>query len=257
MRILGKLFRGVGMQEAGSDPPANNPASQGRSNGRQGQADPAAAVEQRGGTDQALPDVPTSDALYLQQQVLQAARLYLLQQQHTEGAKGLAGSGPDKQQQLLQAPLAMAMVSPSSFTAQQLQLLQQSGLLASQPLQGLLQQQHQALALQQLQEFYKKQQEQLQMQLLQQQQQQQQLAASKSHKDVAGQHLAFQQQLLQQQQLLALQRQGLLGLASAQPSLSIQAIQQGTIPMLDFSLTILNRVSMQSSPCAKVTCVYP
>uniref|UniRef100_UPI00358DE635 forkhead box protein P2-like isoform X1 n=2 Tax=Myxine glutinosa TaxID=7769 RepID=UPI00358DE635 len=182
------MSRGVGMQEAGSDPPANNPASQGRSNGRQGQADPAAGIEQRGATDQALPDVPTSDALYLQQQlqVLQAARLYLLQQQHTEGAKGLAGSGPDKQQQqLLQAPLAMAMVSPSSFTAQQLQLLQQSGLLASQPLQGLLQQQHQALALQQLQEFYKKQQEQLQMQLLQQQQQQQQLAASKSHKDVS------------------------------------------------------------------------
>ncbi|XP_069904268.1 forkhead box protein P4-like isoform X1 [Oryctolagus cuniculus] len=99
---------------------------------------------------------------FQQQQALQVARQFLLQQ-----ASGLSSPGNNDSKQsasAMQVPVSVAMMSPQMLTPQQVQQI-----LSPPQLQALLQQQ-QALMLQQLQEYYKKQQEQLHLQLLTQQQ---------------------------------------------------------------------------------------
>ncbi|XP_078098099.1 forkhead box protein P4 isoform X1 [Mustelus asterias] len=176
-------------------------------------------------------EVSPVELLHLQQQqvqALQAARQLLLHQ-----ATGLnSPSANDKQQQTVQVPVSVAMMSPQVITPQQMQQI-----LSPPQLQALLQQQ-QAVMLQQLQEYYKKQQEQLHLQLLtQQQQQQQQQQAIKQSKEqqLGNKQLAFQQQFLQMQQLqqqhlLNLQRQGLVTLQPGQPTVPLQTLAQAMCP---------------------------
>ncbi|XP_068170920.1 forkhead box protein P4 isoform X1 [Antennarius striatus] len=170
-------------------------------------------------------EISPVDLLHLQQQqALQAARQFLLQQ-----APGLNSPVSNEvKQSPVQVPVSMAMMSPQMITPQQMQQI-----LSPPQLQALLQQQ-QALMLQQLQEYYKKQQEQLHLQLLTQQQQQQQQQAGKqaAKEQLGNKQLAFQQQLIQMQQLqqqhiLNLQRQGLVPL---QPTATMQSLQQAMCP---------------------------
>ncbi|XP_040329389.1 forkhead box protein P4 isoform X9 [Herpailurus yagouaroundi] len=157
---------------------------------------------------------------FQQQQALQVARQFLLQQ-----ASGLSSPGSnDSKQSAVQVPVSVAMMSPQMLTPQQMQQI-----LSPPQLQALLQQQ-QALMLQQLQEYYKKQQEQLHLQLLTQQQ-----AGKQQPKEALGnKQLAFQQQLLQMQQLqqqhlLNLQRQGLVSLQPSQASGPLQTLPQAAV----------------------------
>ncbi|XP_055245574.1 forkhead box protein P4 isoform X7 [Gorilla gorilla gorilla] len=158
---------------------------------------------------------------FQQQQALQVARQFLLQQ-----ASGLSSPGNNDSKQsasAVQVPVSVAMMSPQMLTPQQMQQI-----LSPPQLQALLQQQ-QALMLQQLQEYYKKQQEQLHLQLLTQQQ-----AGKPQPKEALGnKQLAFQQQLLQMQQLqqqhlLNLQRQGLVSLQPNQASGPLQTLPQAS-----------------------------
>ncbi|XP_058410399.1 forkhead box protein P4 isoform X4 [Diceros bicornis minor] len=148
---------------------------------------------------------------FQQQQALQVARQFLLQQ-----ASGLSSPGNNDSKQ---SASAVQMLTP-----QQMQQI-----LSPPQLQALLQQQ-QALMLQQLQEYYKKQQEQLHLQLLTQQQ-----AGKQQPKEALGnKQLAFQQQLLQMQQLqqqhlLNLQRQGLVSLQPSQASGPLQTLPQAAV----------------------------
>ncbi|XP_051710701.2 forkhead box protein P4 isoform X2 [Oryctolagus cuniculus] len=160
---------------------------------------------------------------FQQQQALQVARQFLLQQ-----ASGLSSPGNNDSKQsasAMQVPVSVAMMSPQMLTPQQVQQI-----LSPPQLQALLQQQ-QALMLQQLQEYYKKQQEQLHLQLLTQQQ-----AGKQQPKEALGnKQLAFQQQLLQMQQLqqqhlLNLQRQGLVSLQPSQASGPLQTLPQAVCP---------------------------
>ncbi|XP_044926950.1 forkhead box protein P4 isoform X2 [Mustela nigripes] len=160
---------------------------------------------------------------FQQQQALQVARQFLLQQ-----ASGLSSPGNNDSKQSassVQVPVSVAMMSPQMLTPQQMQQI-----LSPPQLQALLQQQ-QALMLQQLQEYYKKQQEQLHLQLLTQQQ-----AGKQQPKEALGnKQLAFQQQLLQMQQLqqqhlLNLQRQGLVSLQPGQASGPLQTLPQAVCP---------------------------
>uniref|UniRef100_A0A4W2HBL8 Forkhead box P4 n=1 Tax=Bos indicus x Bos taurus TaxID=30522 RepID=A0A4W2HBL8_BOBOX len=160
---------------------------------------------------------------FQQQQALQVARQFLLQQ-----ASGLSSPGNNDSKQsasAVQVPVSVAMMSPQMLTPQQMQQI-----LSPPQLQALLQQQ-QALMIQQLQEYYKKQQEQLHLQLLTQQQ-----AGKQQPKEALGnKQLAFQQQLLQMQQLqqqhlLNLQRQGLVSLQPSQASGPLQTLPQGECP---------------------------
>ncbi|XP_033072992.1 forkhead box protein P4 isoform X3 [Trachypithecus francoisi] len=159
---------------------------------------------------------------FQQQQALQVARQFLLQQ-----ASGLSSPGNNDSKQsasAVQVPVSVAMMSPQMLTPQQMQQI-----LSPPQLQALLQQQ-QALMLQQLQEYYKKQQEQLHLQLLTQQQ-----AGKPQPKEALGnKQLAFQQQLLQMQQLqqqhlLNLQRQGLVSLQPNQASGPLQTLPQAAV----------------------------
>uniref|UniRef100_A0A671S2P0 Forkhead box protein P4-like n=1 Tax=Sinocyclocheilus anshuiensis TaxID=1608454 RepID=A0A671S2P0_9TELE len=168
-------------------------------------------------------EISPLDLLHLQQQqALQAARQFILQQ-----ATGLnSPSSNEVKQSPVQVPVSMAMMTPQMITPQQMQQI-----LSPPQLQALLQQQ-QALMLQQLQEYYKKQQEQLHLQLLTQQQQ-----AGKQAKEqqLGNKQLAFQQQLiqmqhLQQQHILNLQRQGLVNLQPGQGAVPIQSLQQAMCP---------------------------
>ncbi|XP_074093012.1 forkhead box protein P4 isoform X2 [Macrotis lagotis] len=158
---------------------------------------------------------------FQQQQALQVARQFLLQQ-----ASGLSSPGnSDNKQSAVQVPVSVAMMSPQMITPQQMQQI-----LSPPQLQALLQQQ-QAIMLQQLQEYYKKQQEQLHLQLLTQQQ-----AGKQQPKEALGnKQLAFQQQLLQMQQLqqqhlLNLQRQGLVSLQPSQATGPLQTLPQAVCP---------------------------
>ncbi|XP_062042064.1 forkhead box protein P4 isoform X1 [Lepus europaeus] len=160
---------------------------------------------------------------FQQQQALQVARQFLLQQ-----ASGLSSPGNNDSKQsasAMQVPVSVAMMSPQMLTPQQVQQI-----LSPPQLQALLQQQ-QALMLQQLQEYYKKQQEQLHLQLLTQQQ-----AGKQQPKEALGnKQLAFQQQLLQMQQLqqqhlLNLQRQGLVSLQPSPASGPLQTLPQAVCP---------------------------
>ncbi|KAJ1068413.1 hypothetical protein K5549_005109 [Capra hircus] len=160
---------------------------------------------------------------FQQQQALQVARQFLLQQ-----ASGLSSPGNNDSKQsasAVQVPVSVAMMSSQMLTPQQMQQI-----LSPPQLQALLQQQ-QALMIQQLQEYYKKQQEQLHLQLLTQQQ-----AGKQQPKEALGnKQLAFQQQLLQMQQLqqqhlLNLQRQGLVSLQPSQASGPLQTLPQAVCP---------------------------
>nr|XP_023994922.1 forkhead box protein P4-like [Salvelinus alpinus] len=168
-------------------------------------------------------EISPVDLLHLQQQqALQAARQFLLQQ-----ASGLnSPSSNEVKQSPVQVPVSMAMLTPQMISPQQMQQI-----LSPAQLQALLQQQ-QALMLQQLQEYYKKQQEQLHLQLLTQQQQQQAGKQAAKEQQLGNKQLAFQQQLIQMQQLqqqhiLNLQRQGLVSL---QPTNPMQSLQQAMCP---------------------------
>ncbi|NWU93264.1 FOXP4 protein, partial [Upupa epops] len=203
---------------------------------------------------------------FQQQQALQVARQFLLQQ-----ATGLSSpSSNEGKQPAVQVPVSVAMMSPQMITPQQMQQI-----LSPPQLQALLQQQ-QAMMLQQLQEYYKKQQEQLHLQLLTQQQagkqQPKELSAlleapqgpaagiSCCHwlpgevrfplqgpeitcfdlsllcrQPLGNKQLAFQQQLLQMQQLqqqhlLNLQRQGLVSLPPGQGTVPLQTLPQAVCP---------------------------
>ncbi|NXO51430.1 FOXP4 protein, partial [Aramus guarauna] len=195
---------------------------------------------------------------FQQQQALQVARQFLLQQ-----ATGLSSpSSNEGKQPAVQVPVSVAMMSPQMITPQQMQQI-----LSPPQLQALLQQQ-QAIMLQQLQEYYKKQQEQLHLQLLTQQQagKQQpkevqcgQRRPCQSHawgqgcpvppgfgglglrlqlrrgRPLGNKQLAFQQQLLQMQQLqqqhlLNLQRQGLVSLPPGQGTVPLQTLPQAVCP---------------------------
>ncbi|XP_059393075.1 forkhead box protein P4-like isoform X3 [Carassius carassius] len=169
-------------------------------------------------------EISPVDLLHLQQQqALQAARQFILQQ-----ATGLnSPSSNEVKQSPVQVPVSMAMMTPQMITPQQMQQI-----LSPPQLQALLQQQ-QALMLQQLQEYYKKQQEQLHLQLLTQQQQAGKQA--KEQQQLGNKQLAFQQQLIQMQQLqqqhiLNLQRQGLVSLQPGQGAVPIQSLQQAMCP---------------------------
>ncbi|XP_031461681.1 forkhead box protein P4 isoform X1 [Phasianus colchicus] len=159
---------------------------------------------------------------FQQQQALQVARQFLLQQ-----AAGLSSpSSNEGKQPSVQVPVSVAMMSPQMITPQQMQQI-----LSPPQLQALLQQQ-QAIMLQQLQEYYKKQQEQLHLQLLTQQQ-----AGKQQPKEqpLGNKQLAFQQQLLQMQQLqqqhlLNLQRQGLVSLPPGQGTVPLQTLPQAVCP---------------------------
>ncbi|XP_074781464.1 forkhead box protein P4 isoform X3 [Athene noctua] len=157
---------------------------------------------------------------FQQQQALQVARQFLLQQ-----ATGLSSpSSNEGKQPAVQVPVSVAMMSPQMITPQQMQQI-----LSPPQLQALLQQQ-QAIMLQQ--EYYKKQQEQLHLQLLTQQQ-----AGKQQPKEqpLGNKQLAFQQQLLQMQQLqqqhlLNLQRQGLVSLPPGQGTVPLQTLPQAVCP---------------------------
>uniref|UniRef100_A0A8B9JYK4 Forkhead box P4 n=1 Tax=Astyanax mexicanus TaxID=7994 RepID=A0A8B9JYK4_ASTMX len=156
-------------------------------------------------------EISPVDLLHLQQQqALQAARQFLLQQ-----ATGLSSpSSNEVKQSPVQVPVSMAMMTPQMITPQQMQQI-----LSPPQLQALLQQQ-QALMLQQVtftQYIYPF------IQLLYVQQQ------------LGSKQLAFQQQLIQMQQLqqqhiLNLQRQGLVSLQPGQGAVPIQSLQQAMCP---------------------------
>uniref|UniRef100_A0A8C8DAR0 Forkhead box P4 n=1 Tax=Oryzias sinensis TaxID=183150 RepID=A0A8C8DAR0_9TELE len=138
-------------------------------------------------------EISPVDLLHLQQQqALQAARQFLLQQ-----ASGLNSPGSNEvKQSPVQVPVSMAMMSPQMITPQQMQQI-----LSPPQLQALLQQQ-QALMLQQVKHT------------------------------LCSKQLAFQQQLIQMQQLqqqhiLNLQRQGLVPM---QPTAAMQSLQQAMCP---------------------------
>uniref|UniRef100_I3KT41 Forkhead box P4 n=1 Tax=Oreochromis niloticus TaxID=8128 RepID=I3KT41_ORENI len=149
-------------------------------------------------------EISPVDLLHLQQQqALQAARQFLLQQ-----ASGLNSPGSNEvKQSPVQVPVSMAMMSPQMITPQQMQQI-----LSPPQLQALLQQQ-QALMLQQVRRGF-----------------------SHTHNththQLGSKQLAFQQQLIQMQQLqqqhiLNLQRQGLVPL---QPTAAMQTLQQAMCP---------------------------
>uniref|UniRef100_A0A8C9V9G6 Forkhead box P4 n=1 Tax=Scleropages formosus TaxID=113540 RepID=A0A8C9V9G6_SCLFO len=139
-------------------------------------------------------EISPVDLLHLQQQqALQAARQFLLQQ-----ATGLSSpSSNEVKQTPVQVPVSVAMMTPQMITPQQMQQI-----LSPPQLQALLQQQ-QALMLQQ-----------------------QQLG----NKQLAFQQQLIQMQQLQQQHLLNLQRQGLVGLQPGQGAVPMQSLQQAMCP---------------------------
>ncbi|XP_064154054.1 forkhead box protein P4-like isoform X2 [Anguilla rostrata] len=133
-----------------------------------------------------------------QQQALQAARHFLLQQ-----ATGLSSPSSNE----VKVPVSMAMMTHQLMVPQLQQILAPPQL--------------QALMLQQVQEYYKKQQEQLHLQLLSQ--------GGKPTKELgASSPLAFQQQLIQMQQqhFLNLHRQQSLGLHNLQQAVSPADLQK-------------------------------
>nr|XP_054504643.1 forkhead box protein P4 isoform X3 [Agelaius phoeniceus] len=199
-----------------SNQPDGGGGSGGGPGGGGGGRDGAAGAEANGEMS------PVELLHFQQQQALQVARQFLLQQ-----ATGLSSpSSNEGKQPAVQVPVSVAMMSPQMITPQQMQQI-----LSPPQLQALLQQQ-QAIMLQQLQEYYKKQQEQLHLQLLTQQQ-----AGKQQPKEqpLGNKQLAFQQQLLQMQQLqqqhlLNLQRQGLVSLPPGQGTVPLQTLPQAVCP---------------------------
>uniref|UniRef100_A0A673L1K8 Forkhead box protein P4-like n=1 Tax=Sinocyclocheilus rhinocerous TaxID=307959 RepID=A0A673L1K8_9TELE len=167
-------------------------------------------------------EISPVDLLHLQQQqALQAARQFILQQ-----ATGLnSPSSNEIKQSPVQVPVSMAMMTPQMITPQQMQQI-----LSPPQLQALLQQQ-QALMLQQslpltfpIRLFCCVTCFSLSLSLSRSQQQQ-----------LGNKQLAFQQQLIQMQQLqqqhiLNLQRQGLVNLQPGQGAVPIQSLHQAMCP---------------------------
>uniref|UniRef100_A0A8C1RIV4 Forkhead box P4 n=1 Tax=Cyprinus carpio TaxID=7962 RepID=A0A8C1RIV4_CYPCA len=160
-------------------------------------------------------EISPVDLLHLQQQqALQAARQFILQQ-----ATGLnSPSSNEVKQSPVQVPVSMAMMTPQMITPQQMQQI-----LSPPQLQALLQQQ-QALMLQQVTHTHTHTD-----------------TVSSSHfshlfqQQLGNKQLAFQQQLIQMQQLqqqhiLNLQRQGLVNLQPGQGAVPIQSLQQAMCP---------------------------
>uniref|UniRef100_A0AAZ3QIJ3 Forkhead box P4 n=1 Tax=Oncorhynchus tshawytscha TaxID=74940 RepID=A0AAZ3QIJ3_ONCTS len=153
-------------------------------------------------------EISPVDLLHLQQQqALQAARQFLLQQ-----ASGLnSPSSNEVKQSPVQVPMSMAMLTPQMISPQQMQQI-----LSPPQLQALLQQQ-QALMLQQVTHTHTH-------SFLG--------SAPAQHQQIGNKQLAFQQQLIQMQQLqqqhmINLQRQGLVSL---QPTNPMQSLQQAMCP---------------------------
>ncbi|CAO2607400.1 Forkhead box protein P4 [Lemmus lemmus] len=206
--LSGQADGGSGTGTAGTAPAA----------GRDGSGRDAASGADSNG------EMSSTELLHFQQQqALQVARQFLLQQVSSLNSPG--NNDSKQSSSAVQVPVSVAMMSQQMLTPQQMQQI-----LSPPQLQALLQQQ-QALMLQQLQEYYKKQQEQLHLQLLTQQQ-----AGKQQPKEALGnKQLAFQQQLLQMQQLqqqhlLSLQRQGLVSLQPSQASGPLQALPQAVCP---------------------------
>uniref|UniRef100_A0A9J8B1Y8 Forkhead box P4 n=1 Tax=Cyprinus carpio carpio TaxID=630221 RepID=A0A9J8B1Y8_CYPCA len=152
-------------------------------------------------------EISPVDLLHLQQQqALQAARQFILQQ-----ATGLnSPSSNEVKQSPVQVPVSMAMMTPQMITPQQMQQI-----LSPPQLQALLQQQ-QALMLQQVTHTLTH-------------------TGSSQQQQLGNKQLAFQQQLIQMQQLqqqhiLNLQRQGLVSLQPGQGAVPIQSLQQAMCP---------------------------
>uniref|UniRef100_A0A8C2HCY7 Forkhead box P4 n=1 Tax=Cyprinus carpio TaxID=7962 RepID=A0A8C2HCY7_CYPCA len=152
-------------------------------------------------------EISPVDLLHLQQQqALQAARQFILQQ-----ATGLnSPSSNEVKQSPVQVPVSMAMMTPQMITPQQMQQI-----LSPPQLQALLQQQ-QALMLQQVTHTLTH-------------------TGSSQQQQLGNKQLAFQQQLIQMQQLqqqhiLNLQRQGLVNLQPGQGAVPIQSLQQAMCP---------------------------
>ncbi|XP_075052087.1 forkhead box protein P4 isoform X3 [Mixophyes fleayi] len=224
------------MVESASESIRSTPTSQNGVGSLPNQSDGGGAREGSASGD-ANGELSTAELLHFQQQqALQVARQFLLQQ-----ATGLSSpSSTDNKQTSVQVPVSMAMMSPQMITQQQMQQILSPG-----QLQAVLQQQ-QALMLQQpllpslswqLQEYYKKQQEQLHLQLLSQQQagKHQLKEISALQPALGNKQLAFQQQLLQMQQLqqqhlLNLQRQSLIGLQPGQGSVTLPGLPQAVSP---------------------------
>uniref|UniRef100_A0A8B9K0M3 Forkhead box P4 n=1 Tax=Astyanax mexicanus TaxID=7994 RepID=A0A8B9K0M3_ASTMX len=176
-------------------------------------------------------EISPVDLLHLQQQqALQAARQFLLQQ-----ATGLSSpSSNEVKQSPVQVPVSMAMMTPQMITPQQMQQI-----LSPPQLQALLQQQ-QALMLQQvtftqyiypfIQLLYVAtiplRQTQIPFPSFPHLQRQQQLGS----KQLAFQQQLIQMQQLQQQHILNLQRQGLVSLQPGQGAVPIQSLQQAMCP---------------------------
>ncbi|XP_029428556.1 forkhead box protein P4 isoform X2 [Rhinatrema bivittatum] len=202
------------MVESASETIRSAPANQNGVGSLANQSDGAGGRE-GGASGETNGEMTSVELLHLQQQqALQAARQFLLQQ-----ATGLGSpSTNDSKPQAVQVPVSMAMMSPQMITPQQMQQI-----LSPPQLQALLQQQ-QAIMLQQLQEYYKKQQEQLHLQLLTQQ------AGKQQPKEPLGnKQLSFQQQMFQTH-MLNLQRQGLVSLPSGQGTLPMQTLPQAVCP---------------------------
>uniref|UniRef100_A0A3Q3VWW7 Fork-head domain-containing protein n=1 Tax=Mola mola TaxID=94237 RepID=A0A3Q3VWW7_MOLML len=184
------------MVESASETIRTTPSNQ---NGISSQSDGGGGRE-GGSNGDANGEISPVDLLHLQQQqALQAARQFLLQQ-----ASGLNSPGSNEvKQSPVQVPVSMAMMSPQMITPQQMQQI-----LSPPQLQALLQQQ-QALMLQQVR-----------------------CSHTHLHCQLGTKQLAFQQQLIQMQQLqqqhiLNLQRQGLVPL---QPTATMQSLQQAMCP---------------------------
>uniref|UniRef100_A0AAY4E2N3 Fork-head domain-containing protein n=1 Tax=Denticeps clupeoides TaxID=299321 RepID=A0AAY4E2N3_9TELE len=154
-------------------------------------------------------EISPVDLLHLQQQqALQAARQFLLQQ-----ATGLSSpSSNEVKQSPVQVPVSMAMMTPQMITPQQMQQI-----LSPPQLQALLQQQ-QALMLQQL-----------------------------GSKQLAFQQQLIQMQQLQQQHLLTLQRQGLVNLQPSQGPVAIQSLQQAAMCPTDLQQLWKDVAGVQST----------
>uniref|UniRef100_A0A9J7ZUM5 Forkhead box P4 n=1 Tax=Cyprinus carpio carpio TaxID=630221 RepID=A0A9J7ZUM5_CYPCA len=177
-------------------------------------------------------EISPVDLLHLQQQqALQAARQFILQQ-----ATGLnSPSSNEVKQSPVQVPVSMAMMTPQMITPQQMQQI-----LSPPQLQALLQQQ-QALMLQQVTHTHtltraphKSPHTEHKMIFVW-------CLVSSSHfshlfqQQLGNKQLAFQQQLIQMQQLqqqhiLNLQRQGLVNLQPGQGAVPIQSLQQAMCP---------------------------
>ncbi|XP_048661237.1 forkhead box protein P4 isoform X5 [Marmota marmota marmota] len=146
-----------------------------------------------GGADSNGEMSPAELLHFQQQQALQVARQFLLQQ-----ASGLSSPGNNDSKQsasAVQVPVSVAMMSPQMLTPQQMQQI-----LSPPQLQALLQQQ-QALMLQQ----------------------------ALGNKQLAFQQQLLQMQQLQQQHLLNLQRQGLVSLQPSQASGPLQTLPQAAV----------------------------